>query len=406
MPMQAANGFAKVNNGRMEIMMSTRKKSVVALVREPDVRRAVEEAFELLGGVGAFVKAGDKILVKANVAAPVAPSVRPEVTDPEVIGEIVRVLREGGASKVIVGDDPIWHAKARDTFRGSGMESAVLDAGGEVCYFDEEPRIIEDVPNAMIFDRISMPRIVKEVDRIINVPKMKTSFIAVVTLGIKNHFGYISFEDRLKFHRMGDLAYVLSDILKVVRTDLTIIDGIVAMEGYGPHAGTAKKMDAIVAGSDVVATDVIATSIMGIDPLEPPSTQVAAANGLGRANLSEIEVVGEPIEKVRQYFERAVIKYVSPHPNVKVYVGGVCPGCAPRIAAVPPDPDPAKEYALIVGSRAPILKKVEADEVWCIGSCGIESAETSKEFLSGIPKENFKLAPGCPPLRWYAKQIL
>lgn len=386
--------------------MSTQKKSIVALVREPNARRAVEKAFELLGGVEAFIKAGDKVLVKANVAAAVEPSVRPEVTDPEVISEIVRVLRDGGASKVFVGDDPIWHAKARDTFKGSGIEKAVLKAGGEVCYFDEEPRIIEDVPNSMIFDKVSIPRIVKEVDRIINVPKMKTSFIAVVTLGVKNHFGYISFEERLKFHRMGDLAYVLSDILKVVRTDLTIIDGIVAMEGYGPHAGTPKKMDAIVASNDVVAADAVATSIMGIDPFEPPSTQVAVAEGLGTANLSEIEVVGEPIEKVRQYFERAIIKYVSPHPNVKVYVGGVCPGCAPRIAAVPPSPNPAKKYALIVGSRAPILKKVEADEIWCIGSCGIESAQTAKEFLSGIPKENFKLVPGCPPLRWYAKQIL
>jgi uncharacterized protein (DUF362 family) len=386
--------------------MMQEQEAVVALVKEANVKRAVQNAFELLGGTEAFIQSGDRVLVKANVAAPVPPSVRPETTDPEVLAEVVRILKEAGASRVIVGDDPIWHVKGRESFRGSGIEEAVLKAGGEVCYFDEEPRITESVPDSRIFEKLSIPRIVKEVDRIINVPKMKTSFIAVVSLGIKNHLGYLLFEDRLKFHRMVDLAYVLSDIMKIIKTDLTIIDGIVAMEGYGPHAGTPKKMDTVVAGRDDVATDVVATSIMGIDPFEPASTQVAIAEGFGSGSLSEIEVVGKSIDEVRQYFARAIIKYVSPHQNVRVYAGGVCPGCAPRIAAVPPDPDPFKKYVVIIGSRAPILKRVEADEVWCIGRCGIESAQTSKEFLTGVNKENIKIISGCPPLRWYAKQVI
>jgi uncharacterized protein (DUF362 family) len=386
--------------------MTRENKSVVALVKDSNVKRAVEKIFELLGGVNAFIRPGDRVLVKVNAAAPVPPSVRPEVTDPEVLGEIVRILREGGASKVIAGDEANWHVKTRESFKGSGIEEAVLKAGGEVCYFDEEPRVIEDVPDCGIFDKISIPRVVKEVDRIVNVPKMKTSFIAVVTLGIKNHLGYLSFEDRLKFHRMVDLAYVLSDILKVIKTDLTIIDGIVAMEGYGPHAGTAKRMDALIAGRDVVATDVVATSIMGIDPYEPPSTQIAMAAGLGRGSLSEIEVVGATVDEVKEYFARAFINYVSPHPNVKVYSGGICPGCAPRIVAAPPKPDPNKKYALIIGQRAPVLREVDADEVWCIGKCGIESAHASKALLNRVAKENVKMIPGCPPLRWYAKQVV
>jgi uncharacterized protein (DUF362 family) len=391
--------------GRIRLM-NQEHRSVVALVKDSDTAKAVEKAFQLLGGVGAHVRSGDKVLLKINAAAPVPPEVRPEVTDPRVIGEIVRVLREGGASRVIVGDDAIWHVKTRDSFQGSGIGEAVLKAGGEVCCFDEEPRIIESVPDARIFEKLSLPKVVREVDRIINVPKMKTSFIAVVTLGIKNHLGYIPFEDRLKFHRMADLAYVLSDIAKVVKTDLTIIDAIVAMEGYGPHAGTAKRLDAIVAGTDIVATDVVATALMGIDPFEPPATQVAMAEGLGIGDLSQIEVLGNSIDEVRQHFARAYIRYVSPHSNVRVYAGGICPGCAPRIVAAPPGPDPARSYALIIGARAPVLRQIEADEVWCIGKCGIESAHVSKEFMNGIPKENIKIVPGCPPLRWYAKQVL
>ena len=145
---------------------------------------------------------------------------------------------------------------------------------------------------------------------------------------------------------------------------------------------------------------------MGIDPFEPPATQVAVAEGLGARSFESIDVVGEAVEDVKQVFSRAIIRYVSSHENVKVIVGGVCPGCAPRIVAVPPNPDPSKEYAVIIGSRAPILKPVKGDEIWCVGRCGIESAMVSKEFLSGVPKENIKLIPGCPPLRWYAKQVV
>ena len=381
------------------------EKSVVGIVRNPDPEKGVREALRLLGGVEVLIRPGARVLIKPNISFPTSPDIAPDITNPNIIAALVKVFKEGGASKVIVGDQSVWGVRTRDSCRITGIQEVVEKSGGEVCYFDEEPRITVEVPDGKFFDKISLPKIIKEVDLIVNVPKMKTSFISMVTLGLKNLLGFINFEDRRKFHRMYDLAYVIADIAKVVKPGLTLIDGIIAMEGFGPHAGTHIKMDTIVASRDVVAADAVGATIMGYDPLEPPTTQVAARYGLGNADLSNIQIVGEPIESVKKYFRRAIIMCVSPHPNVEVFVGGMCPGCAPRIPAIPPNPDPNKKYAVIIGRRAKVPPKLNGyDEVWCIGKCGIDSARIVG--INEIVKKKMKLVPGCPPLLWYRKRTI
>lgn len=378
-------------------------ESVVSVVKDPNPDKAVRESLRLLGGVGSFINRGDKVLIKPNLSFPIPPEEAPDTTHPEVIAALIRVFEEGGAGRVIVGEQSVWGVRTRDTCRITGVEEVVKETGGELCYFDEEPRIIVNL-HGKFFDEISLPKIIKEVDLIVNVPKMKNNFMSVVTLGMKNHMGFMTFEDRRKLHRKYDLAYTIADIVKVVSPGLTLIDGIIAMEGFGPHAGTPIRMDTVIGGRDIVAVDAVGASVMGYDPLEPPTTQVGVRYSLGNADLSKIQIVGEPLERVRKYFKRPIIMAVSPHPNVEVYPGGMCPGCAPRIPKIPLNPDPNKKYAVIIGRRAKVPRKLdEYDEVWCFGKCGMDSA---MGVISGVGKEKIKLVPGCPPLIWYGEQTV
>jgi len=381
-------------------------KSVVSIVKNSDPYEAVAASLQLLGGTESLLRNCRKVLIKPNLSFPIPPQDGPDTTDPQVVGAAVRAFKECGAKKVIVGDQSVWGVRTRDTCKIIGLKEIVEKEGGELCYFDEEPRVLVDVPNGKFFDTFDLPKIIKEVDMIVNLPKMKTSFISHVTLGIKNHVGYLTFQDRQKFHRMYDLAYVVVDIARVVRPNLTLIDGIVAMEGYGPHSGTAKRMNLVIGSSDLVAVDAVGAEVMGFDALEIPTTQIAMKQGLGKGNLSEIEVVGEPIDKVKQTFERSYIRCVSPYPNVDVYIGGMCPGCAPRIPTVPPNPDPNKKYAVVVGRRAKLPKNLNVDEIWCIGNCGIDSTMSSTNLFPRISKEQIKFIPGCPPLKWYGSQTI
>ena len=102
---------------------------------------------------------------------------------------------------------------------------------------------------------------------------------------------------------MNGISKVIVDINTVIKPALTVIDGFVAMEGRGPTDGTPVKMDLIIAGKDVVATDATAARIMGFDPAEISHIRTAAQKGLG--NIDNIEIVGSKLEDVRQVFKRS-----------------------------------------------------------------------------------------------------
>jgi uncharacterized protein (DUF362 family) len=146
-----------------------------------------------------------------------------------------------------------------------------------------------------------VPRIVTE-SAIISAAKLKTHASTKVTLGMKNMFGLLPDKFKGKYHARG-ISKVVVDINTVLKPALTLIDGFVGMEGKGPTDGTPIKMDLIIAGKDVVATDATAARVMGFDPMEISHIRRAYEKGLG--NIENIEIVGSKLEDVRQVFKRS-----------------------------------------------------------------------------------------------------
>lgn len=95
------------------------------------------------------------------------------------------------------------------------------------------------------------------------------------------------------------MAEMLVDIFSMARPKLSVMDGIVGMEENGPLDGRVKKISVIMASVDSVALDAVASAVVNFDPLEVPTTRIAANRDLGVADLKKIEIVGESIEKVR-----------------------------------------------------------------------------------------------------------
>jgi len=227
----------------------------------------------------------------------------------------------------------------------------------------------------------------------------------LVTLCLKNLFGFVTYADRKRYHRAIDLGYGLVDIAKVVRPAVNLIDGIVAMEGMGAHSGTPVDSRVLVASTDMTAADIVGTRIMGFDPLEPVSTQVALKDGLGITAPDQIAVVGTPVAEVQQHFARPVFRLVHPAPNVEVLPGGICPGCISRIPKIPTEVDPAKRYAVVIGKRVHYPSQYEFDEIWCLGDCGIEEGRRLKRRRPELAGR-IKTVPGCPPLDWWRAQTI
>jgi uncharacterized protein (DUF362 family) len=390
----------------------TAEHKTVSVVKCEDPGEGALKAVSLLEKEGAFKPCTGVIFLKPNVVVPTPFDQAPaEITDPSLVGALVRYFYERGAQKVLVGESPAWGASCQDAYRASGLSRVVTENGGIMVDLDTEPEVWVPV-DGYVYDRIRFPRAMVEADLLVNIPKAKTHFLAGVTVGMKNLFGCIRYEDRKKYHRDVDLVSVLADILKALSPGLTVVDAVQAMEGFGPHGGTAVDLGLVIAGTDTVAVDTVGAYLMGFEPGEFGFLQVAQRLGLGSIDMTGIRVVGEEVDKVRKSFLPPVFPFVNPHENVSVYGGGICPGCKPRIPYVPSPWDSSKKYAVIIG-REPIAIKpdVEADEIWLVGNCGVKAGMAyllRKAFQGGFKQTTPKIVkvPGCPPLDWFSQKVI
>jgi uncharacterized protein (DUF362 family) len=143
---------------------------------------------------------------------------------------------------------------------------------------------------------------------------MKTHQLATVTLGMKNLIGVYpgTVYQSVRGH-MHDLtsevdptgvAAAIVDMVRANKLGLVVVDGSMAMEGNGPSMGPLVKMDVIVAGTNPLATDMVAASLMGFEPREVPTFGWANKAGMHPASLEEIEIRGEPLASARRPFAR------------------------------------------------------------------------------------------------------
>lgn len=362
--------------------------------------RAVRKAIKLLGGSEAICTSKDIVMIKPNMIFPRPPDLA-ETTHPAVIAALVKILKKTGAV-VKVGEQAGWNFDTDEAFEVTGIRKAALEAGAdEIVNWKKDERVAVKIPDPRSIQVAYLPKSVMEADVFIHVPKMKTNYVQTVTLAIKGLLGLLDNKDRTLFHRCNvDIAWATCDLAKAIapKHRLTLIDGITAMEGGGPHAGLKCNPGVIVASSDMVAVEAVALAIMGLHPLEAPSTQVAMKANLGTAELSEIEILGKTIEEVRYPFKRPLRRYVSKWKNIKEYIGGTCEGCLLALTRTPFIVEPNKTYALIAGTRAMVPDHLEADEVWLIGMCACREDHQFPGFMEKIKHiktiHKFGLCPG------------
>ena len=221
--------------------------------------------------------------------------------------------------------------RAKPAFEVSGMcEAARLGGADEVICFDETEVVEVDIPGAKVFKKAAVFKPFLDADVVINLPKMKVHIAGVVTLGLKNWNGIITnvhpSDQQQGAHRI-DLGQKMADLYRVRKADLTIIDGIIGMEGQGPHAGTPIEMNLIVAGQDTCAVDAVTCSIMGFDPIEIPAVRCAGTDGLGEIKIKNIDIVGEKLSDVAVHFRRPNDNPMGMYRGMDCFFQQTCGGC-------------------------------------------------------------------------------
>ena len=273
-------------------------KSRVAIVRvneyDPDVvLKSMRACLDMIGGMGAFVKAGQKVLLKPNLLAAFPPE-RAVTTHPAIVRAAAILALEQGAT-VKIGDSPGF-GDLSAVMRRAGLAEMLLPLGVEMADFANTSEF--EAPANIVGKKIALARAVSEADVIITLPKLKTHAQMGYTGAIKNQYGLVVGTQKAHYHyRLKTrewLAALMIDINRIAKPALAIMDGITGMEGMGPAGGEPRQIGALIASTDLSAMDVIACSIIGISPEQYPLLIAARNAGFGTTLLDEIEQLGEP----------------------------------------------------------------------------------------------------------------
>lgn len=257
-------------------------------VRGGEPAAMFDRAMASLGGMGAFVPKGGRVLVKPNIGWDVSPD-RAANTNPQLVGRIVEHCLQAGAREVTVFDHTC-DAWAR-CYRNSGIERAVRDAGGQMVSGDSEgyyQRVA--VPGGRRLTEAKVHELLLAADTFINVPVLKHHSSTGLTIGMKNMMGVVW--DRGYWHR-NDLHQCIADFMTFRRPALTVVDAYNVMMQHGPRgvsAGDLAAMKSLVVSTDPVAADAAAAMLFGAAPADIGYIRLAAEMNLGRMDLSGLSI--------------------------------------------------------------------------------------------------------------------
>ena len=303
----------------------------VALIKTGDVKAGLAEAWRLLGGFFAGLAKGDTVLIKPNCTC-----ARPPETgagsDMRIAIELATLALSEGASAVLVAEGMGSGDNSLDEVRG--IDELRTMRGVRVIDLNDERTRDVTVSNPLQEDRFAVPEVVLECDFFVNLAKLKVHPQAGFSLAFKNLMGALpgrSYYNPEEARRQGYLTPIipgggkkvfhdlardrgaegmqnaLVDLNTIIRSQLTVIDGLYGMEGPGsPSRGKPVKMDLLIVSTDIVAAEAVGAAVMGFDPADIPYLGRAVERGLGSAyRLNEITIKGANIDAVKRTFEPA-----------------------------------------------------------------------------------------------------
>ena len=274
--------YADVKSKTRRIMRKSALDSHTAVERGEDARKCVRAAIERLGGIGKFVKYGDKVLVKINICGGV-PENKSTFTSIDVSDELCNLIREAGGVATFADADMVW-IKFQQAAKDSGYLKWAEEKGVDLVNLSEKTIVNFDFgpDSALGTEKVSLEAI--EADVIISVSAMKTHLLTGVTLTMKNMYGTFPDIDKAKFHKKS-IEDVIFEINSAFTPNLAIIDGSVGGEAIGPLSAEPVYYQTIIASDDVVQADSVACQMMGYRPMDITHIRKAHEAGLGDASI-------------------------------------------------------------------------------------------------------------------------
>ncbi len=276
-----AGGTVKISDFSIPDM-----KGRLCIARGTDRPTTVRAAFDALGGMKAFVKPGERVLLKVN-AAFASPPTLGATSHPDLVAAVVRLCLDAGASRVTVTDNPINDPAS--CFALSGIDAAARQAGAEVV-----------VPREALFERFTVEggRLIRDwpvlyaplarADRIIGLAPVKDHHRSGASMTLKNWYGLLGGRRNI-FHQ--DIHTIIQELAMMIRPTVVVLDGIQSMLTNGPTGGSLsdlKPTGTLIVSSDPVAADAVGATLLGRTSVDLPFIAKAESTGAGTADYRSL----------------------------------------------------------------------------------------------------------------------
>jgi uncharacterized protein (DUF362 family) len=253
----------------------------------------LQAALAPLGGMGRFVKKGQRVVIKANIAWARTPD-QACTNNPELLSALIKTCYQAGAKRVAVWDHTCDNYQF--TFARSGLKKVTQEGGGDI--FSGHGRNVYqqvEVPKGRKLKTAEVIQDVLNADVFINFPLPKQHFATELTLGLKNLIGIVW--DMELLHKI-DLHQCIADLNTIRRPDLVVVDAIRILTTNGPKGpGKTEDIGEVLASTDIVAVDAYAAAYFKhpktgkpFKPAEIRFVKNAYDLGLGEINLAKVRV--------------------------------------------------------------------------------------------------------------------
>jgi len=260
----------------------------LSVVHGENPAEMTRRAIAAIGGIERFVPNGANVIVKPNICTDYYPYEYGATTNPEVVAAIVQLCNGAGAKRVRVMDNP-FGGTALNAYKRSGIEDAVIAAGGEMEVMNNNKFRKNAIPDGFDIKEWIFYQDILDADVVINVPIAKDHGTTRLTLGCKNMMGTIL--NRGQIH--ANIYQRIADLTSRVKPALTVVDGIRTLMRGGPTGGNlddVKMSNTIIASADFVAADSQAATLFELTAADIGYIPAAAAMGLGTMELESIKV--------------------------------------------------------------------------------------------------------------------
>jgi uncharacterized protein (DUF362 family) len=254
----------------------------IALAENTDHIAALNSALDAVGGIGRFVKPGERVAIKPNIGWDRTPEQGAD-TNPVLVGEMVRLCLEAGASEVVISDIPCNYAPR--CFLRSGIKEAAEKAGAKVILPRDEDLVTVDLRGKMLTAWPVLRHFI-DADRLINMPIVKNHSLSRCTIGMKNLYGILG-GSRNQLHQQIDQSIV--DLAAFFTPTLIVVDATRVMTRGGPTGGSLDNLlikNSVICATDQVAADARAAEFLGLLPDKVGHIVLAQKSGLGNLDYT------------------------------------------------------------------------------------------------------------------------